>query len=100
MASAALKAIDDISYWDCDGFRTVKNISDDQRDTLNEYLVERYRIAACLESLPFVVMECHGGPPDDPPFSVAGAIAIWRDANDFPFRPIVGDFCNWRRNRS
>ncbi|KAI1037774.1 hypothetical protein LB503_009413 [Fusarium chuoi] len=92
MASAALKAIDDISYWDSDGFLTVKNISDDQRATLNKYLVERYRLVAYTQSLPFLVMECHGGPPDDPPFSIAGAIAIWRDANDIPFLPVVGDF--------
>ncbi|KAG4282107.1 hypothetical protein FPRO06_11010 [Fusarium proliferatum] len=92
MASAALKAIDDISYWDSDGFLTVKNISDDQRATLNKYLVERYRLVAYTQSLPFLVMECHGSPPDDPPFPIAGAIAIWRDANDIPFLPVVGDF--------
>ncbi|KAG5749705.1 hypothetical protein H9Q70_007650 [Fusarium xylarioides] len=44
--------------------------------------------------MPFLVMECDGGPPHDPPFSVAGAIAIWRDAKDFPFFPLVGNFAH------
>ncbi|EWZ28750.1 uncharacterized protein FOBCDRAFT_281845 [Fusarium oxysporum Fo47] len=44
-----------------------------------------------LESFPFVI-GCQGGPSDDPPFSVAGVIAIWRDAKDFGFMPLVGDF--------
>ncbi|KLO78804.1 hypothetical protein LW93_4125 [Fusarium fujikuroi] len=92
MVSAAWKAIDDITYWDSEGSQHARNVSDDQRATLNQYLVEGYQVVAYQGSLPFLVMECDGGPPDNPPFSVAGAIAIWRDANDCFLRPLVGDF--------
>ncbi|KAF5648659.1 hypothetical protein F52700_975 [Fusarium sp. NRRL 52700] len=94
MAPAVLEALDDISYWDSDGDLDAKNVTRDQHNTLYDYLVERYHVVACLEALPFLVLECHGGPPHDPPFLVAGAIAIWRDAKDPFFRPLAGDFAH------
>ncbi|KAF5699675.1 hypothetical protein FMUND_14636 [Fusarium mundagurra] len=94
MASAASDALDDISFWNNDGFLDVKNVTKDQWAILINHLWERYHVIGYLQSMPFLVMECDGGPPHDPPFSVAGAIAIWRDAKDFSFFPLVGNFAH------
>ncbi|KAI7771106.1 hypothetical protein LZL87_013905 [Fusarium oxysporum] len=63
-----------------------------QRATLHKGLWGIYNAIKYLESFPFLVFGCHDGPPDDPPFLVARAIAIWRDAKDFAFMTLVGDF--------
>ncbi|KAF5556938.1 hypothetical protein FMEXI_992 [Fusarium mexicanum] len=88
-ALEALEALDDFSHWDSDGSMTAPN---DHFTTLHKYLGGRYNIVAYQSSLPFLVLECDGGPPDDPPFSVAGAIAIWTYAGDGFFWPVVGGF--------
>lgn len=46
-----------------------------------------------LETFPFLIIGCQGGPQDEDkrPFSVAGAIAIWRDARNSDMNHIVGD---------
>ncbi|KAF5578909.1 uncharacterized protein FSUBG_13699 [Fusarium subglutinans] len=90
-ALEALEALDGFSYWDSDGSMTAPK---DSFITLDKHLGERHNIVAYQESLPFLVLECHGGPPDDPPFSMAGAIAIWGDAEDGFFYPLVGDFAD------
>ncbi|KAF5676492.1 hypothetical protein FCIRC_7051 [Fusarium circinatum] len=90
-ALEALKALEGFSYRDSDGSMTAP---EDSFTTLDNYLGERYNIVGYQESLLFLVLECHGGPPDDPPFSVAGAFAIWGDAEDGFFYPLVGDFAD------
>lgn len=41
-----------------------------------------------------MIIGCQDGPPDENkrPFSIAGAIAFWVDADDFDFLPVFGDF--------
>lgn len=73
-------------------FLTGRDVTDDQRANLHKYLWETYNATEYLESFPFLVIGCHGGPPDDPPFSVAGAIAICRDAKEFAFITPIGEF--------
>ncbi|RBR24569.1 uncharacterized protein FIESC28_02619 [Fusarium coffeatum] len=85
--------LEDFDFWDSDGYLTGKDVSDEQRNTLYNLLNKDYGATDVLESFPFLIIGCSGGPPDKKkrPFSVAGAIAIWRDAEHFDFRPIVGD---------
>ncbi|KAK2124291.1 hypothetical protein NOF04DRAFT_1193982 [Fusarium oxysporum II5] len=84
-------SLNDIKFWDSNGFLTGRDVTD-QSANLHKYLWETYNATEYLESFPFLVMGCQGGPSDNPPFSVAGVIAIWRDAKDFGFMPLVGDF--------
>ncbi|KAH7267557.1 uncharacterized protein BKA55DRAFT_684827 [Fusarium redolens] len=95
LASAATAALEfeDFNFWDSEGFLTGRDVTDDQRAALHELLKEKYNATEFLESFPFLIIGCQGGPPDEDnrPFSVAGAIAIWRDAKEFNFNPLVGD---------
>ena len=84
-------SLNDINFWDSDGFLTARDITD-QRANLPKYLWETCNTTEHLESFPFLVIGCQGGPSDDPPSSVAGAIAICRDAKEFAFMTPIGDF--------
>jgi hypothetical protein len=84
---------EEFSYWDSDGFMTCQDIPEKHHRDLRAYLFEHYGAVDILEVLPFLVIGCKDGPPqeDSRPFSIAGAIAIWRDAHDMSFKPVVGD---------
>ncbi|RKK66198.1 hypothetical protein BFJ69_g15613 [Fusarium oxysporum] len=84
-------SLNDIKFWGSDGFLTARDITD-QRANLHKYLWETCNATEHLESFPFLVIGCQRGPSDHPPFSVAGAIAIYRNAKEFAFMTPVGDF--------
>ncbi|KAM0420551.1 hypothetical protein ACHAPT_011720 [Fusarium lateritium] len=92
-ASTAAPEFQEFSYWDKDGFLTGYDVSETQRLALRTILLQHYNATDLLECFPFVVIGCEGGPPSEEhrPFSIAGAVAIWRDAEDFHFKPLVGD---------
>lgn len=64
----------------------------DARKELRHYLCEKYGVVTILFCEPFLVLGCDGclPSPDARPFSVAGQIAIWRDASDMNFIARVG----------
>ncbi|KIL86385.1 hypothetical protein FAVG1_10214 [Fusarium avenaceum] len=92
IATAALE-FEGFSFWDDEGFMGASHLTSSQQQSLHKHLLETFNATEILESFPFLIIGCKGGPPDEDkrPFSVAGAIAIWRDAEDFNFMPIVGD---------
>ncbi|KAJ4307535.1 hypothetical protein N0V84_012661 [Fusarium piperis] len=92
VSTAALE-FEEFSYWNEDGFLTNEHVTEPQRTALQIYLRQEYNVTDFLECFPFLLMGCEGGPPSEErrPFSIAGAIAIWKDASDFNFKPIFGD---------
>ncbi|KAF5001909.1 hypothetical protein FDECE_10813 [Fusarium decemcellulare] len=60
------------------------NLSVAQQEAVHQYLFNIYNATGYLMSWPFLVIGCRGSPPseDDRPSSVAGAISIWRGADD------------------
>ncbi|KAG5815339.1 hypothetical protein H9Q74_010038 [Fusarium xylarioides] len=91
VATAALE-FEEFSFLDSEGNLSAKDVTKEQRLALRKLLFDEYNATELQESFPFLVIGCKGGPPaeDQRPFSVAGAIAIWTDAEDFYFRPFVG----------
>ncbi|KAF4485546.1 hypothetical protein FAGAP_11609 [Fusarium agapanthi] len=91
IATAALE-FKEFSFRDSEGDISAENVTDEQHLAFRKFLFEHYNATELQESFPFLAIGCKGGPPpeDQRPFSVAGAIAIWLDAEDFYFRPIIG----------
>ncbi|KAF5599982.1 hypothetical protein FPANT_2885 [Fusarium pseudoanthophilum] len=91
VATAALE-FEEFSFRDSEGDISAKDVTKEQHMALCRFLFDQYNVTEIQESFPFLVLGCKGGPPaeDQRPFSIAGAIAIWMDAEEFGFMPIVG----------
>ncbi|EON98243.1 hypothetical protein UCRPA7_6215 [Phaeoacremonium minimum UCRPA7] len=83
---------EEFSFIGADGDMRWKNVGDYKKIFL-EYLAENFGCSAVDYSMPFIVLEFHGDPPpeDQRPFTIAGAIAVWRSINDPPFIPFLGE---------
>ncbi|KAM0362293.1 hypothetical protein HYE67_005827 [Fusarium culmorum] len=84
---------EEFDYWDRYGCLTGHDVTNDQHRALLEVLRKNYKTTELLETFPFLIIGCQGSPPDEDkrPFSVARAIAIWRDARNSDMKHIVGD---------
>jgi hypothetical protein len=82
--TAALN-FEEFSFWGEDGSVRLRNLSDEQRNALLNYLGSHYGVTAMTVSLPFLILECEPDiPPEDQrPFSVAGAISVWVKPGEF-----------------
>ncbi|CAF3529020.1 unnamed protein product [Fusarium graminearum] len=91
--SDASLEFEEFDYWDRCGCLTGHDVTNDQRHALLEVLRKNYKTTELLEAFPFLIIGCQGDPPDEDkrPFSVAGAISIWRDARNSDMKHIVGD---------
>jgi hypothetical protein len=91
LPTAALE-FEEFSFWGDDGSLHLSNVSKEHLEALQGYLVRNYGASEFLYCEPFLVIGCEGDIPaeDERPFSVAGLISIWRNANDMNFTGHIG----------
>ena len=91
LPTAALE-FEEFSFWGNDRSLSLSNVSAEHRKALHAYLSRKYGAIDFRYCEPFLVIGCEGGPPseDERPFSVAGLVSIWRNADDMYFRGRIG----------
>ena len=91
LPTAALE-FEEFSFWGDDGSLHLSNVSKEHLEALHSYLVRNYGASEFLYCEPFLVIGCKGDIPaeDERPFSVAGLISIWRNADDMNFTGHIG----------
>jgi hypothetical protein len=91
--TAALE-FEEFSFWTPDGDLSQRYLTNAQEKALREYLHEKYNVVSFWYTLPLLLLGCEGGPPseDSRPFTIAGAIAIWKSVEELnSFDPLWGD---------
>jgi hypothetical protein len=83
---------EEFSFWGDDGSLHTSNVSKEHLKALHGYLIRNYGASQFLYCEPFLVIGCEGDIPaeDKRPFSVAGLISIWRNADDMKFTGHIG----------
>lgn len=72
----------DFSYWDEESKEYVQ-LSEQNENTLKDYLADAYSATYIIESGPFLVIQCEVVPaPEERPFLVADCVAIWLHQDD------------------